>query len=189
MTVLFDGRTHTYTVDGVCVPSVTTIIGDVLFPNAYQNVPESVLNAKADYGNKVHQWVEAYALTGVKKRQSALMKLTTTQVVKLFDRERIIIHSAEQVVYNGRYAGTYDMYGTWHGVETLFDIKTTQVLNKRYLEWQLGMYKLALNKPVEKCAVLWCPKGDVVELIEVQPKKAEEIEWLVNRYESEFITE
>ena len=188
MTVLFDGRTHTYTDDGVCVPSVTQIITAVVFPNAYKDVPESVLKAKAEYGNRIHQWVEEYALKGVKKRQSALMKLTTNQVVKIFERERIIIHSTEQIISAGRYAGTYDMYGTWRGEETLFDIKTTQVLNIKYLEWQLGMYKEAMKKPVKKCAVLWCPKGDLVQLIEVQPKKAEEIDWLVDRYEQEFIT-
>lgn len=188
MTVQFDERTHTYTVDGVCVPSVTTIIGEVLYPNAYRGVPESVLKAKAEYGNKIHRWIETYALKGVKKRQTALMKLSTEQVKRIFDKQRILIRSTEQIVYTKRYAGTYDMYGTWKGEETLFDIKTTQVLNTRYLEWQLGMYKAAMDKPVKKCAVLWCPKGDVVQLLEIQPKTAEEIDWLVSRYEAEHYT-
>ena len=151
-------------------------------------MPESVLIRKAEYGNKIHHWIETYALKGTKQRQSALMKLTTEQVIKLFDKENIEISSAEQIVFTNKYAGTYDMYGTWNGEETLFDIKTTQMLNMQYLEWQLGMYRLALDKPVKKCAVLWCPKGDMIQLIEVQPKKAEEIDWLVSRYEQEFIT-
>lgn len=185
--ITFDSGTHTYELDGVCVPSVTQVVSS-LFPNMYSGVPQDVLKAKADYGNKIHQWIEQYALNGVKKRQSALMRLTTGQVVKLLERERIIIRSIEQIVYTDKYAGTYDMYGTWRGDETLFDIKTTQVLNKRYLEWQLGMYKAALERPVKKCAVLWCPKGDLVQLIEIQPKSQEEIDWVVFKYEQEHIT-
>ena len=187
MTVRFDDGAHIYTVDGVCVPSVTRIINTVLFPNKYKDVPEYILNAKAEYGKRIHEWIETYCTTGKKKRQTAMMRLTTNQVVKIMDREKVVIEISEQIVKTSRYIGRFDMYGSWRGKKTLFDIKTTRVLDIKYLEWQLGMYKCALELPVEKCSVLWCPKGDVVQLIEVQPKKAEEIDWLVSRYEQEFI--
>ena len=182
--ICFDKETHTYTLDGVRLPSVTEIISRII-GNDYSEVPEKILKDKADFGNRMHEWIERYAVSGVRKRQSELMKLSTDQVKKIFENERILIHSVEKIIYCDKYAGTYDMYGTWKGVSTLFDIKTTAELHMEKLQWQLGMYKACMEEPVEKCVCLWCPKGGVVKLIEVVPHSTEEIEWMVYRYESE----
>ena len=64
---------------------------------------------------------------------------------------------------------------------SLIDIKFTSVLDKEYLAWQLGMYSLACNnylqldKYFDKYYCLWLPKGDLGQLVEIQPKTSEEI--------------
>ena len=186
--IKFDAKNHIYTVDGVILPSVTTIIRAVR-GDSFDGVPPAVLKEKADYGNRIHEWIEAYAMTGKKKRQSAMMKLSTDQVKDLFDQEKIIIQSVEVPVATDRYAGMYDMFGTWHGVPTLFDIKTTYVFDREYLEYQLGMYKNAMSENIEKCACLWCPQGKMIHLIDITPKSADEIDWMVYRYETEHCSD
>ena len=180
MTIEFFEDTHTYLVDGVIVPSVTQVIVEII-GNAYGEVPAAILKKKADYGTKVHRWIEKYAMTGETPKQSEMMKLSTDQYKHIAFKERIIIQSVEQAIaYGHRYAGTYDMYGTWKGAPTIFDIKTTVELNTEYLEWQLGMYKLAMTQPVEKTACIWLPKGDVAQLVEIQPKSELEIIEMLN---------
>ena len=166
---------HIYVVDGIVVPSVTQIISRILY-DQYTDAPQKVLKKKAEYGTKIHEWVERYSTTGERLRQSEMMKLSTDQYMTMAFEERIIIQSVEQMIACGsRYAGTYDMYGTWKGSLTLFDIKTTAGLNEEYLAWQLGMYKMAMDQPVEKCACIWLPKGDLAKLVEITPKTEEEI--------------
>jgi len=186
--IRFDADRHAYTVDGVPVPSVTQIIG-MLFPKMYEGIPADVLEKAADYGNRMHEWVETYALTGKRKRQSELMKLSTKQVEHLFLERDIKIHICEQIVSTGSYCGMYDMFGVVDGETALIDIKTTSELHTEYLEWQLGMYSYALGGQVEACYCLWIPKGGLVQLVQIEPKTSDEIDWLVFRYEQEHIIE
>ena len=184
MTLVFDPEAHVYTLNGKRLPSVTQIIRAVNGDH-YADIPENVLKEKAEWGNKVHEWIETYAMTGRRKRVGAIMKLTTDQIPKVLTNERIIIHSVEVPLCTDHYAGIYDMLGTWRGVPTLFDIKTTYDLNIDSLEWQLGMYKEATEHEIEKCACLWCPKERPVRVVEITPKTKEDIDWMVYRYETE----
>lgn len=180
----FDKGAHEYRLDGVRIPSVTQIVS-AQFPDMYEGIPDETLKKKADYGDRVHAWIEAYCTTGVKKRQSELMKLSTDQVKRIVDDERLRIQRVEQIVHTDHYAGTYDMYGTWRGVPTLIDIKSTATLHTEYLQMQLAMYKYAMDLEVEKCACLWVPKGQLARLVEIEPVSRERVEWMVYRYESE----
>lgn len=188
--ITFDKGTHTYTVDGVRAPSVTQIL-QFLNPEKYADVPPEVLAAKAEYGNRVHEWIEHYAMTGKKKRQTDMMKLSTLQAVDLLSEFKA--EKCEEVVtYKGVYCGTYDMYGTIKDQKALIDIKTTSEYDESYLSWQLGMYKIALEEAgeqVDRCMCLWCPKGAVAYLIDVDPKTQYDIDWLLFRYEQEHTAE
>lgn len=183
--ITFDPESHTYTNDGVVLPSVTQIVTAV-FGKTFENVPRSVLKEKAEYGQRIHTWIEEYALTGKRKRQSELMKISTDQVKDIFFEERILIRKVEQMVHTDRYAGKYDMYGTHRGKTCLIDIKSTAVLDVEYLALQLGMYKNAMAEDVEECACLWVPKGKTAKFVPIEPKDNEFIEWALWRYENEF---
>lgn len=190
--IRFDKGTHSYSIDGQCVPSVTQIL-KWLYPNKYAGVPEAVLNQAAEFGNRMHEWIEAYATDGVKKRQTDYMKLSTSQVVELICNHQFRAESCEQMIHwDTRYCGTYDMYGKMEDEPALVDIKCTERLDTEYLEWQLGMYKLALEsdgKPVNKCYCLWVPKCSLAKFVEIKPKLADEIDWLVFRYEQEHYSD
>ena len=186
--IRFDKDRHVYTNDGVPVPSVTRIIG-MLFPTMYDGIPAEILEKAADYGNRIHEWVETYALTEKRKRQTGMMKISTKQVEEIFKEHDIKIATCEQIVEGIGYCGMYDMAGKVDGHTALIDIKTTAEVHTEYLEWQLGMYKAALDEKPEKCYCLWLPKGGKAELIEIEPKTDEEIEWLVYRYEQEHHVE
>ena len=182
--IQFDKDRHAYTVDGVPVPSVTQVIS-MLYPRMYESVPAEILAQAADYGNRIHEWVEHYALTGERIAQTQLMYLSTKQAEEILADHHISIATCEKMVDGAGYCGTYDMAGIVDGHTALIDIKTTNVLHTEYLEWQLGMYKAALDEKPEKCYCLWLPKGGVAQLVEITPKTEEEIGWLVFRYEQE----
>ena len=185
--IQFDKGTHTYTIDGVRTPSVTQILS-WLYPRKYADVPPEVLKEKAEYGNRVHEWIENYCLTGKKKRQSKLMRLSTEQAISLL--EGFDVEACEKAVsFGNKFCGTYDMYGECDGEKVLIDIKTTSEFDEEYLQWQLGMYKLAMEEhgdQVDKCMCLWLPKGKIASLKDVVPKTRYDIEWLLYRYEEEF---
>lgn len=187
--IIFDGVAHTYTRHtGERLPSVTQVL-KWLFPEKYEGVPEGTLKTAADWGNRMHSWIEAYCLDGTRKRQTPIMRVTTEYVTQI--AQDMEIESCEQIVDGGDYAGTYDMYGHVGEETALIDIKCTAEFDQKYLEWQLGMYKAAMEKngmKVERCYCLHCPKGGRVKLIEVEPKSAEDVAWLMYRYGEEHIT-
>lgn len=82
-----------------------------------------------------------------------------------------------RVHYGYIYAGTLDMIAEVNDELSLIDVKFTSTLDKEYLAWQLGMYSLALNNDMQfdKYYCLWLPKGDLGQLVEIQPKTSEEI--------------
>lgn len=181
---------HMYLINGIVVPSVTQVVSWVVHKD-YSDVPAKVLEAKADYGNRVHHWVETYCLENLELAQTNTVKLSTDQFKELAERECIDIESVEQIVtYSNKYAGTYDMYG-WKGNErALFDIKTTAVYDAEYLEWQLGMYKMALESighDVDKCYCIWMPKGKRVQLLEVKPRGAFEVLDALDKYNESLL--
>lgn len=187
--ITFDRDSHTYTNEsGVRIPSVTQILG-WLYPEKYANVPQMILNDAADFGNKIHEWVEEYAMTGKKKRADAYTKLSTTQAVELICLHDFHAERCEQIIsYQNHYAGMFDMYGTMEGIPTLIDIKTTAQMDQAYLEWQLGMYKVALEEegiPVDQTYCFWLPRGSLAKMIRIEPRSRDDIDWLMYRYETE----
>lgn len=184
----FIPETHTYLVDGVIVPSVTQIIREVSGAD-YSSVPGAILNAKAYYGTKVHEWLQAYFEGGTLPEISELMKISTDQVPELMKDRNIRSEYTERAVhYSGRMAGTFDLLANMDGWETLIDHKTTAKYDPEYLAWQCGCYKLCIKKTlgitVDQCYCLWLPKGKAVQFIEVKPKTEEEVEELLQSYEA-----
>ena len=116
------------------------------------------------------------------------MRLSTEQAISLL--EGFDVEACEKAVsFGNKFCGTYDMYGECDGEKVLIDIKTTSEFDEEYLQWQLGMYKLAMEEhgdQVDKCMCLWLPKGKIASLKDVVPKTRYDIEWLLYRYEEEF---
>jgi hypothetical protein len=176
--VEFIKDTHTYLVDGVIVPSVSTILKEVVFSDKYKDVPDFVLKRAAEFGTAIHDAIE---------HNDSILLNDEQQVVydrwlALKDTHNITPVKHEQIVhYEKEYAGTFDMIAMIDGEECLVDIKTTYNLDVEYLSWQLSMYALAYGFSGRLYAI-WLPKKRPAQLIEIKYKEQYEIDELLEVY-------
>lgn len=176
--------THTYKIGTIVLPSVTQIISEIM-PNKYANVNRRVLNEKAKFGTMGHKIIEDLDVTNlesakvhVREINNKSLEICIREYLRLVRKHNIIPKSHEMKVhYSYIYAGTLDMIADVNNKFSLIDVKFTSALDKEYLEWQLGMYALALNNYMQfdKYYCLWLPKGDLGQLVEIKPKTTDEI--------------
>lgn len=150
---------HTYLVDGIVVPSVTRLVGWKLNED-FSRIPPKILNAKAQYGTEVHGLIEAYE-NGMTLKELSFMDIDRNQksavnhYANLKKKAKFKVKNMEQIVYNDKLAGRYDILTT---KDELIDIKTTYRLNEQYLEWQLGLYYYLIGMDKRIGYVMWLPK-------------------------------
>jgi len=181
--------THQYLVDGVLVPSVTTIIKKIL-PDKYKGISTSILQKKAEYGTKGHSIIETIgsnlmndveALEYIKELYQAKyinqdMFISLREFIRLARKNNMdIIENESMVAYGHEFVGTLDMIADVKGKRSLIDIKFTQELDKEYLSWQLGMYSMASSEKFKEYYCLWLPKGKMGKLEPIEIKTEEEI--------------
>lgn len=160
----FDEQKHIYKVNGVQIPSVTTIIRDV-FGNKYVSVPEDVLARACNKGTVVHKEIEDYIKTGT-LGFSEEFSAAEQRLNGLKDK----IASSEQYLYAktpyGEFCGTCDLM-LLDG--TLIDYKTSRVLDKESVTRQLNMYAYAKRKEGVKVNKLeaWHLVGDKLKVVGV----------------------
>ena len=100
---------HIYLVDGVVVPSVSELL-HFIFPNKYSNIPENILNAKAEYGSKIHEAIECLEKNEELPQLNYLQELSIDQYRKLKDKYKIEVLEQEKMVhYKNYYCGRFDM--------------------------------------------------------------------------------
>lgn len=180
----FIADTHTYLVNGVIVPSVSTILGSTLFANKYAGVPRKTLDDAANFGTNVHRAIEIDSSFGLNSEEmeayDTYLELTFKENIKPIKQE-LIVHFGEQ------YAGMLDMTAIWNGVSSLGDVKTTYQLDTEYLSWQLSLYEKAycdlFKKPkFEKLFCIWLPKKRKGKVVEIERKSDKEINELLDTY-------
>ena len=133
--VKFDSLTHSYfTRENKRLIGVTTLMSKHGLSPDYSNIPEAVLRKAADRGTAVHKLIEAYD-DGVPVEETpelaAYRKLGLRIVSSeyLVSDNELVASSIDKVVYVDE--DTVD----------LADIKTTSVLHKDAVAWQLSIYK------------------------------------------------
>ena len=160
---------HLYLKSGVIIPSVSEIL-HFIFPDKYKNVDEKILNKKAKYGSIVHEAIECIE-----------QQISISQYKRLKEKYNIKVKAQEQMInYKNEYAGRFDMIANVGEYNALCDIKTTAILDKEYLSWQLSLYELAYRylyhtSPFEKLYAIWLPKKKYGELVEIKRKSFKEI--------------
>lgn len=170
--------THTYLVDGIIVPSVSTILSQTIFADKYKDVPDFVLQRAAEFGTAIHNAIEHESDDDLTDEQSVVYQ----RWLKLKDKHNIKAVEQEQIIHLGYdYAGTFDMMAEIDGELCLVDIKTTYNLDKEYLSWQLSLYAHA-KQFGGKLVAIWLPKRKGAELIEIEPKPHYEIDKLLEVY-------
>lgn len=167
--VVFDQENHTYTLDGVRLSGITSMLESQLFPHKMDGIPQSILDNAAERGTFVHECCEiADSLGVVPDCEEARSYLGLTRSNSLIHEE------SEYLVSDNRYyASSIDKVfrvddKTFH----LADIKTTYKLDKEYVRWQLSIYAylFEIQNPgakVGKLYAIWL-RGDKAELVEIE---------------------
>lgn len=147
MEIEFIESTHTYLVDGVEIPSVTQILSKIT-PIDFSVVKPKILKSAQDFGTHVHYAIECDGKGMETPKLSSLEKLSYEEYLRLKKKYNLNPIANEIVLVNEleRYCGTADMVAIVDGEVSLLDVKTTSILHKDYLEWQLGMYALAMKR-------------------------------------------
>lgn len=165
----FIDATHTYTLYGQKIPSVTQLMAP-LSAAVYGGINTEVLNKAADRGTEVHQAAENYANFGVEDISPELRGYFDG-FREWFDGVGPEVVSTEFKTYHKYliYGGTVDLLAYIKGHLYVIDYKTTSSVEKMLTRVQLEAYKQALIShgiPVERKAILHLSKTGRAKLIE-----------------------
>ena len=142
MIPLFDEASHTYTVDGVAVPSVTQIMGGL---RDFAGIPEWVLAAAAVRGDAAHRACALLDLDDLDESTVAPKVAPYLDGWRLFSqREKPEWALVERPLYDptNRYAGTPDRAGWALDGWGVFEIKTTAQLHPAFGVQLAGYHRL-----------------------------------------------
>lgn len=167
--IVFNDVDHTYLVDGVPTPSVTTIIKEIL-PSMYDNVPKRVLEKASIFGTRLHKATELGTNEGLKGTYEKLAYreyniLLEKEDITPLQQEVFVCYDNPDYPDNGLpkvlFVGQTDMIGMIKGKRCLVDKKFTSKYHKDYLDWQLSMYELACYEKFNDLYCIHVPKGSI----------------------------
>lgn len=173
--LVFDPQTHTYTLDGKDLISVTQLMEKHgLSPN-YNGVDEETLKASAERGTLIHKEIEDY----IKKGEIGFTE-EVAQFVSYVRENNIAIKGSEVTFHNDLVAGTCDLIiNSEKGYLIVADIKTTSTLHKESVAWQLSLYAyLSGNKTMNHGQAFHFSK-DGLKVVDIPLKPMEEVEKLL----------
>ena len=155
--------------------SVTTLLSKHGLSPDYDGVPSETLKAKAEYGKLVHRELEEYIKDG---------KIGFTQELQEFmnycQLNKFEPIDSEFIVYNDIVAGTVDLLGEQNDLDILGDFKTTAILHKETVSWQLSIYAYLYNVQfgckVDNLKAFHF--GNSLKVVDIELKPVEEIEKL-----------
>lgn len=139
----FEEERHIYKLDGMEIPSVTTIMKP-LSASLYAGVDEAVLQMAADRGTAVHNAIENYLKFGIEDIDDQYRGYFDA-FLKWYEEFDVKPLATESKVYHKtlRYAGTADMPAIVGRENVLIDFKTSASVNKMLTGIQLEAYAKA----------------------------------------------
>ena len=135
-------ETHTYLYDGVVLPSVTQLL-QRKFGSKYDGIPKSILQRAAERGTALHKAIEDYEYQGI---DTDLVELKNYQRLKEEHGFDVMGNELPVVLFQDGEAvaaGRCDLFLANQGVFGLGDIKRTYRLDRKYLTYQLNIYREA----------------------------------------------
>lgn len=142
--LVFEEKRHIYKLNGVEIPSVTTIM-QPLSETVYGSIDEQVLNKAAARGTAVHNAIENYVKFGIEDIEPDFAGYF--EAFLKWQREHSVIpYGTEVKLYHKglMYAGTMDMAASVDGIDTLVDFKTSASVSKMLCGVQLEAYDRAM---------------------------------------------
>jgi hypothetical protein len=137
----FDEATHTYTVDGKKMTSVSNIIR-FLQREMYDDIDEGVLNIAADRGTRVHEACEQLYKTGQAEYDDDTSPYIDAFAKFLSEHECDFTDIEERLAdVELGIAGTPDLCGTVDGEEAIVDLKAQSSIKKILVKAQVNAYK------------------------------------------------
>jgi hypothetical protein len=148
----FNLENHVYTVDGVKIPSVTTVLSSTGISD-YSRVPSQTLEEAAARGTAVHRIIELYDMGQLiecpewaTEYLDAWKKFKTEMDVKILACEMRVFHDKFW------FAGTLDRIAMIGGEKYILDIKTTSAVMVAH-SIQTAAYSLAYRKQSKERAI------------------------------------
>ena len=177
--VIFDEIEHTYTLNGKKLKGITGTLIPHAIGNKYEDIPENILKIKAEHGKKVHGEIQLF-LCAFEPKEPTQEFLAFKEWYKKTDN--IIFEESEFIVSDEEnFATAIDLIDT-NG--NIYDIKTTYILDKEYLSWQLSICAYLNELQGNKTGKLYGLhlKGNDVDLVEIERKPNEEVKRLIEYY-------
>lgn len=171
--VIFNEETHQYFLGDKELISVTRLLKKHGLAPDYSGVNLDVLNAKAERGSLIHKELEEYVKSGELGFTEEL-----NQFIELCEKENIQPTRSEFIVNNDIIAGTADTFGLINHEFYVGDFKTTSILHKESVAWQLSLYAYLGGLIVNKFLVFHFTKNGL-KLVEINPIPIGEIVKLI----------
>ena len=167
--VVFDPDWHTYTLGEKRLSGITSVISRQLFPDKYHGVPDGVLRRAAEKGTMVHSICELVDDMGIDhdSDEAKGYKELKGEWGLAYECSEYLVSDEEH------YASCIDKVYRENGTDfTLGDIKTTYVLDKEYVRWQLSVYAYLFERQNPGCKAvrligIWL-RGSKHEIVEVE---------------------
>lgn len=181
--IQFDEKTHTYTLDGKPLISVTQLMKKHGLAPDYSGASEAVLNAKAERGSLIHKEIDAFNKTG-EVGFSAELGAYIDHITK----EGLRPIWSEKIVHNDIVAGTLDIFLEKEatGKTIMVDNKTTASAHIDAESWQLSIYEylsgIALipeNRENNQLQAFHFQQDGSLKPVDIPRKPLEEIERLM----------
>ncbi len=129
--VLFNEDGHTYTLDGHTLDGVTPILA-WLFPETYKDIPQSVLDAAAEYGSMIHKKCELADSLGIVDHEAVEAYVEMKKARGMVTAYNEYLVSDERRIASSIDVVLDDM--------SLADIKTTSKVHIPNVTMQLSIY-------------------------------------------------
>ena len=177
--VIFDEVEHTYHLYGKKLQGITGTLIPHAIGNKYADVPDSVLIPAMEKGKRAHSEIEMY-LNGFEPSEPTdeFLAFKKWQL----DSDTIFIRSEFIVSDNDNFATPIDGIDDYFNI---YDWKTTAVLDKESISWQLSICayfnELQGNK-VNKLYALHLRGIDEPNLVEIERIPTSEVQRLIDCY-------
>lgn len=168
--VRFDQEQHRYFLGVAELSGITGFLKKLVFPDKYKDIPQWILDRAASNGTLIHESIEL--LDGGFPPAEMSDELKSYQRIK---KENNLTTVANEYIVTDKehFASGIDLVLTNDKEEIILaDIKTTSVLDKEYVSWQLSIYAylFEMQNPslkANKLFVIWL-RGDKSEYAEVE---------------------
>lgn len=174
----FEERRHVYKLNGVEIPSVTTIM-EPLSDQVYATVNDAVLRKAGDRGTAVHNAIENYIKFGIEDIAPEYAGYFDG-FLRWYKDHKVVPYGTEVRLYHKGllYAGTSDLLAGVDDEDTLVDFKTTSSMSEMLCGVQLEAYKRAYESHdgagrLAKKAILHLSKDGKYEMYHFKPNDTE----------------